>query len=428
MTVSQIVKTAENKADVKNTDFITYEDKLNILNDAYRQVYQESINAGEQFFLKKINISHGQKLPEDFWTIQEVFDSTNTIFRSRIPRLNASNLCGYDIVNDKFVLRGYRSAELIYNPKPVYLTFPGKAVKTKLRASVNVVDYYKDRYLTSSYDAESGRYEWVVYQGEATATNTIGSWVTDYSVDAAFIRQDYVVFALTNTVRYVDFNGNTIKEVGDSAAPAYPILGIDEIFFAYNSDILKSIYNIDDVEMFLISAEAENLVTTHLKVYSEYTNKLYVNEISDKNYLTVVDSDGAVTRICEITNSDIFLLHYDDAEWVYYNINGIPHVVTDQGDTTIKREGRNAIGSTDDYLAIKDGYWTHFSPVPDTDISWPNNAYYTYLSALVALEFIKRLEGNIDSINIEVEEERFWKTIHRDNSQYVVIKDNGYFG
>jgi hypothetical protein len=129
----------------------------------------------------------------------------------------------------------------------------------------------------------------------------------------------------------------------------------------------------------------------------------------------------------EVPGTGLGLFHYDDAEWIYTNIGGMPLAITDQGITKLKKVGFGKfVYGTDDYLTIKNGVYTHISPMPDTDMSYPNNTYYDYLSALVALEFIKRLEGNVDSINIEVAEERFYDTIHRDNFQSRSIMINNY--
>lgn len=411
MTASQIIKTAEAKADVRDTNFIPYNDKLNILNDCYKQMYQESINVGEQFFLKSIVLSDGQKLPDDFYTVREVLD-TGPFRPDIIPRMNASTQFGYDLVNDRFILKGFTTAKVVYNPKPIYLTFPGKNVPTKISSSENVVAYYKNIYAVYSEGMLS------VVDSENNQITSFQLPTENFVLSDTALRPDYIMVrnAVPDGDVYtdvLDYDGNLVNRYDNS----YILHGIDDCFILVPEGTGYDILNVEDRAI----GHTENLP----QLYSEYTNTLYF-VLEDGIYK---DEDGELVKIGENPSQDehIGLLHYDDAEFIYYNLSTRPEVISDQGITSIRKEGYGCIYGNNDYLAVRNHVWTHFSPVPDTDVSWPNNAYYTYLSALVALEFIKRLEGNVDSINLDVEEERFYKTIKRDNSQYIVMKDFGYF-
>lgn len=432
MLASQIIKTAEHKADVKNTDFIPYEQKMQILNDCYKQMYQECINCGEQFFLKRINLSDGQKLPNDFYTIQEVY-TPQTLYKSIIPRMNGSNQFGYDIVNDKFVLHGYTDAVVVYNPKPIYLTFQGQSVPTKVKG--DVVAYYKNKYLVKT---ENVLY---IVDSENEEIGNIQLPTSDFTLEKTYIRDDYVVvvdsYQSYNIATYYDFEGNILETVDHCGV----IQGVDDVFYGNSIEFQDTyegftINNFESVEMGKVIWKAESSILIENVIYSEYTNTAYMVSEEGKIYTATVTEPYAeevnVSEINEIgkvvQSVDIGLVHYDEAEFIYYDLLGRPKVISDQGVTDIKKEGYKCIYGTNDYLAYKNGAWVHFSPIPDTEMSYPNNAYYTYLSALVAMEFIKRLEGNTDSINMQIEEERFYKTIKRDNSQYFTIKDvGGYF-
>lgn len=408
MTVSQILKTAEHKADVKNTNFIDYQQKLEILNNAYRQVYQEAINAGEQFFLKKISISDGQKLPEDFYTVQEVLTNDNVFaYNSLVPKMNGSNRIGYDIVNDRFILKGYRSVTLVYNPKPIYLTFPGKTVETKIPYSTYILDYWKNYFLCR--EDEEG-----VYTVRNEENSVLSTFNYSDPFEKAYIRDGFIYLGYNDLYNVIDYEGNVVVTGLDGTL----IPGIDTVVaLAPDGRVLKN-----GSTLFEIPLDEYTLVGAY---YSELTNTLY---FTDRSKLYAAGVDGVV-ELFETDVAGIGLMHYDDAEWVYADIGRLPKAFTDQGETSLPAIGTtfNVYYSSDDYLITKNGFYAHVSPIPDTDISWPNNVYYTYLSALVAFEFIRRLEGNVESINLELEERRFFKTIHRDNSQSYVIKDFGYF-
>jgi hypothetical protein len=234
------------------------------------------------------------------------------------------------------------------------------------------------------------------------------------------------VLARQDAVYAYDFEGNKLFE-DDRIGNLVP--AIDTCVMVAEGEDETTWIKTVDTEDKLLQIPTEFLEHEGDYVYSEYSNTLYANLYNletGKHFIGIVNEDG-YQEMEEVPGAGLGLFHYDDAEWIYTNIGGMPLAITDQGITKLKKVGFGKfVYGTDDYLTIKNGVYTHISPMPDTDMSYPNNTYYDYLSALVALEFIKRLEGNVDSINIEVAEERFYDTIHRDNFQSRSIMINNY--
>ena len=435
MIASQIVKNAEHKADVKNQDFIPYEQKLEILNNAYKQIYQAAINEGEYYFIKKVELSDGDYLPNDFYTISEVKEVGGYFTNSIIPRMSFTKKYGYEIVNDRFVLKGYDTAVVYYNPKPTYLTFPGKEVTTKIPSNINIVDYYGNLFLASE-NIENGINVSVLTEENEIVSN-FGIELSS-TVEKLYIRDNFIFVFWVQAeeqggqpigiphINAYNFEGNKLFEE-DRIGNLIPAIDTC-VMMAEDEDETVWIKTIDTEDKLLqIPNEFPGYDGDY--VYSEYSNTLYANLYNvgtAKNFIGIVNEDG-YQEMEEVPGAGLGLFHYDDAEWIYTNIGGMPLAITDQGITKLKKVGFGKfVYGTDDYLTIKNGVYTHISPMPDTDMSYPNNTYYDYLSALVALEFIKRLEGNVDSINIEVAEERFYDTIHRDNFQSRSIMINNY--
>ena len=439
MIASQIILKARQMADLNNSSFISYDEEIQLLNDAYRQVYNDAIFAGEKYFVKQIDIADGDILPNDFFTIQEVVDNVGDI----IPRKTVSGF-GYDLVNDRIVLKGVGNAKLRYYPKPVYLTYPGKPVETNVEG--DIVAYYKNNYVTLQYDDETNITLLTIKDSE---NNILGNiqipqiktlFNVDYSlsIEKIFIRADYVAVNLSVTPQgsdtvggliYYDYDGNEIDfKIGN-----YLIEGVDEIYYTENivSDTYEgfSITNIEGYSLgsFLIP---KNTYIVQNLIYSEYTNTIYF--ITDDGKIYSAKVAGEDTEVIEIGQEDgqeydLGILHYDNAEFIYFDLLSRPKVISDQGTQEIKKEGLYCKYGVNDYLAKKNRKWIHFSPIPDTEVSWPNNAYYSYLSAILAYYFTVRAEGNVAAIPLEQEKERFMKMVRRDASQVLVMKDFGYF-
>lgn len=439
MTASQIILKAKQMADLSNSSFISYEEEIQLLNDAYKQVYNDAIFAGEKYFVKVKDIANGDILPNDFFTVQEVVDNVGDI----VPRMTVGDY-GYDLVNDKIVLKGIRSAKLRYYPVPTYLTYPGKPVETGVTG--NVVAYYKNYFVTAEYNEDNEITSLTIKNDEDNIlgniqipqTKTLFNVEYSLTIEKIFIRADYVAINLSVTPQgsdtvggliYYDYDGNEIDfKIGN-----FLIEGVDEIYYTENiiSDTYEgfSIMNIEGYSLgdFLIP---KNTYLIQNLIYSENTNTIYFIVDNGKIYSAKVA--GEDTEVIEIAQEnmqsyDLGILQYDNAEFIYFDLFSRPKVVSDQGVQEIKKEGLYCKYGVNDYLAKKNRKWIHFSPIPDTDISWPNNTYYSYLSAILAYYFTVRAEGNVAAIPLEQEKERFMKMVRRDASQTRVMKDFGYF-
>ena len=70
---SQIIERAERLADISNTDFLTYKEKGQYLQDAWTSVYQQLINKGDKQFVKEVELMNsGSSVGE--WTEYELPD------------------------------------------------------------------------------------------------------------------------------------------------------------------------------------------------------------------------------------------------------------------------------------------------------------------------------------------------------------------
>ena len=129
---SDIVKRAEQLADIENSDFISFAEKIALLNEAYQTIYQKSINKDVNSFIKYINTRNKViQLPRDFYQLKAVTLGRDKDVKVIMRRpANASfNTLSYDMINNTLQINGEIMGGTIcveYYPVPSTLTFPNK--------------------------------------------------------------------------------------------------------------------------------------------------------------------------------------------------------------------------------------------------------------------------------------------------------------
>ena len=125
--ISDIVKAAKQIADLENSDFISWNENVRLLNEAWTAVHQKLINKGDFTFVNEMNITKEQPLPEDFYQVLSVLDNYNTPIGRYSIGMNDSQIW-YKIINNKIILNGLNSAKLTYFTKPQFLTYPADTI------------------------------------------------------------------------------------------------------------------------------------------------------------------------------------------------------------------------------------------------------------------------------------------------------------
>ena len=83
---SDIIKRAEQLADLENSQFISFSEKIALLNEAYTSIYQKSINHDVNSFVKYINTRNNViQLPPDFYQLKAITMSSGNNGRFVTP-------------------------------------------------------------------------------------------------------------------------------------------------------------------------------------------------------------------------------------------------------------------------------------------------------------------------------------------------------
>ena len=132
--ISDIVKAAKQIADLENSDFISWNENIRLVNEAFTAVHQKLINKGDMTFVDEMNITKEQPLPEDFYQVLSVLDNYHTPVPRYSIGMNDSQIY-YKLINNKLILNGLQSAKLTYFTKPQFLTYPADTIVDALPLS-----------------------------------------------------------------------------------------------------------------------------------------------------------------------------------------------------------------------------------------------------------------------------------------------------
>ena len=74
MKTSDLYRRARQLADLEGSDFITWNEAINCINEAYVGLYEKLINIGDNSFMKSYHMKDKvEKLPKDFWQLKGVY-------------------------------------------------------------------------------------------------------------------------------------------------------------------------------------------------------------------------------------------------------------------------------------------------------------------------------------------------------------------
>lgn len=403
---SDIVKRAMSLADIENSDFISFAEKIALLNEAYQTLYQKGLNKDVNAFVRYINTRDKViQLPRDFYQLKAVTLGRDKDVRVILRRpANASfNILSYDMINNTLQINGETSGGTIcveYFPVPTTLTFPNVTKSLELQ---NVLDMHKDIYL------------------EQDDTDVYIKSLSD-----------------TDYAKKVEFTTT-------------PSVAIPELLIHMEDDFITFS---DSITQYLFNLNTEQVVETNLPVVI-YEHKTYLYDSTNKKLL--IPGLNIVVEDLEIDlhNCTINILSKDKTKYVGQNYNGglfingthqdfnaskmfywndlvylsngstllaVYHFDRDFTENTLLDEAAISIVDIDDntgygYLGKRLNKYNLVSFFDDTQLNFPNNTYFVFMSYLLALAFKSKQGSDTSQLAVQLDkaEEAFYDTLARDD-------------
>ena len=333
--ISDIVKAAKQIADLENSDFISWNENIRLLNEAWTAVHQKLINKGDFTFVNEINIGKEQELPSDFYQVLSILDNYHTPVPRYSIGMNDSQIW-YKLINNKLILNGLQSAKLTYFTKPQFLTYPADTIVDALPLEAGeVIKFACDNYA-----------------------------LTNKSVWD--IKEASVVRAAAETDVYVDAYGRTYS------ATEKPIFYPDGRCFKLTStectDINCKVAYSDDIE---------NITFDGVYYYVRYSSNGNINVFEQGNSTNIDVYEGFSSNI------------YFNNEHKFYIKDGV--VFVDDIPMYDASIYNNKVYMLKIDLNTGYGLFTNnnkiLSIAVDTELSLPNNLYYNVLAYMLAFSY-----------------------------------------
>ena len=393
-------------ADIENSDFISFAEKIALLNEAYQTIYQKGLNKDVNAFVRYINTRDKViQLPRDFYQLKAVTLGRDKDVRVILRRpANASfNTLSYDMINNTLQINGETSGGTIcveYFPVPTTLTFPNVTKNLELQ---NVLDMHKDIYLEQEdVDVYVKSLSDTYYVKKVEFTTTPSVAIPELLIH---MEDDFITFS-DSTTQYL-FNLNTEQIVETN----FPVVIYEHKTYLYDSTNKKLLIPglsivVEDLEIDLGNCTISILSKDKTKyVGQNYSGGLFINGThQDFNASKMFYWNGLVY----LSNGSTLLAVY--------------HFDRDYTENTLLDEAIVSVVDIDDntgygYLGKRLNKYNLVSFFDDTQLNFPNNTYFVFMSYLLALAF-KSKQGSDTSqlaMQLDLAEEAFYDTLARDD-------------
>ena len=333
--ISDIVKAAKQIADLENSDFISWNENIRLLNEAWTAVHQKLINKGDFTFVNEMNIGKEQELPSDFYQVSSILDNYHTPVPRYSIGMNDSQIW-YKIINNKLILNGLQSAKLTYFTKPQFLTYPAETINDALPLSEGeTIKFACDNYALTNKNV------WDIKEASIVRAAT----ETDVYVDA----YGRTYSATEKPIFYPD--GRCFKLTLDSCTDP-------KCKVAYSDDIENITF--DGVYYYVRYSSNGNINVfeqdnpTNIDVLEGFSSNIYFNN-EHKFYIkdNVVFVDDIPMYDASIYNNKVYMLKID------------------------LNTGYGLFTNNNKILSI----------AVDTELNLPNNLYYNVLAYMLAFSY-----------------------------------------
>lgn len=462
---SDVIKKAKQLADLENSDFISWNESITLLNDAYQNVYQKSINKGNNDFVRVIQTSEKCiNLPRDFYQLKALTLKQDRFVTPimRRPQNGSFDDLSYDIYNNTLLINGFSSGTIIleYYPTPLTLTLPNKdeVIDLPIGSDETLVGAYKNVYFVRRTDKEdpskplyNKTYIVAINRdtGEEAKVAEQSLYAEEYTVseNILFSIGDYVLFTGIHHDKdgpetYVDYDCVIRLNIVDFS------LVVQDRKGKYGYGALA--FNFYDDTECNITAEAysgKKRITSATIYGKDYDLKANNVMIPEKAFITVLSKD---MKHAFSLDSEYLYLYIDGKQMDY--TNKVMHVMGDSAylqqssnknycvmldintneKTSLIPPSKKPIWGTVGfdkqtgygyYYFLGDSKIVIHSFLEDTELNFPNNMFFNYLAYSLALSFKVKQGSDISAFMplLETAENAFYDSLTKDDWSFTRI-------
>lgn len=471
-TTKDIVNRATQLADLENSDFVSWNENINLLNESWQKIYQQLIDNGDKTFIKEFETvaSNKIKLPCDFYQLfaVELVPSCRQVLRKAKSEPESS--LTYDIENDYLILYGTVSEKvrIKYLPTPQTLTLQNvtKDINADFNAIENqyadttwknhFVDCYKNKYLNIR-SANDKTYNYIeIYDKDSQTTKNTYLGTADIITNAVMNAKNKVycsTYSKDNVAhKIIKLPSDPVDEINVDSKSSSCLLKRDKDIGAIviKGSVIK-IYINDDMREFDISKRVnadiidnivldgkgiatfesfeDNYISLLLPTFEGNKNKWIQLDIDYTNNLSVTETIPFETldfgnrntykRYSNVVDGELCI----STKNMFY-VNGFGLFNNDDYEVI----GVNELNNDNGYgISIYDTYDTEHilmhSCFVDTTLLYPNNVYFNFMAILLAISYKIKQNGDVTNLSTKYGEmeAQYFDSLSRDVNNVVRI-------
>ena len=457
---SDVIKKAKQLADLENSDFISWNESITLLNDAYQNIYQKSINKGNNDFVRVIQTSEKCiNLPRDFYQLKALTlkqDRFNTPIMRR-PQNGSFDDLSYDIYNNTLLINGYSSGTIIleYYPTPVTLTLPNEdeVIDLPIGSDETLVGAYKNVYFVKRTDKEDSTKplynktyivainrdtgeeakvaEQSIYNEGYVISNDILFSIGDYVLFTGIHHgsigpgtyNDYDCVILLNIVDFSLYFQDRKDKYGNYLANAFSFYDDSkcDLFIDSNRVYSATIYgNYYDISNNGVVVSAKSLITILSK------DMKHAFSIDSERLDLYLDGEKVTSgKIMHVMGDSVYLQSISKNYCTMLNIS------TNEKTSLIAPSKKPIWGTVGFdkqtgygyYYLLGDSKIVIHSFLEDTELNFPNNMFFNYLAYSLALSFKVKQGSDISAFMplLETAENTFYDSLTKDDWSFTRI-------
>ena len=407
MKTSDLFKRAKQLADLEGSDFISWNEAVNCINESNVGLYEKLINMGDNSFVKSYRTTkEEEELPEDFWQLKGVFlwNNGNLQTINRRADNNGTHHLSYELRNGKLYLFGNPNDVLVeYFPKPEKLYFKPHDVAISLDTTKEYLDCHKHTFLYKDTDeSENETLSIIDLDGIKTSKNFLQIAHTD--IVSAYITENFVFIITENDMTIYDImSGYSATVTG-----YVPLITESGKEFVIDTEGVIKYFHIGNSSISTSEVNVAEIIAG---------GEFYVCDDNFTDFFYILDDD--VMHNGEATNAGaVKKIIYSEKSCYALGDTGFASINENDAITLIE----NSTGLNVGFIGIDErtgyGYCTkkfgayYVCPYcEDTPLNYPNSTYFQIISYILAIDFkskqgadITLLQNQLDMISQTFEE------------------------
>ena len=417
MNTSDLFRRAKQLADLEGSNFISWNEAENCINESYVGLYERLINMGDNSFVESFHTAEKEvELPRNFWQLKGVYLWNNGNLQTINRRADNSGIhhLSYEMRNGKLYFFGNPNDILVeYYTKPKYLTMPpsDEEVSMELPEGAVILACYAHTFVYKTQDAEEND---IICVYDLDGIKNAYDIFETFEESAMWINKDFVFTLIDGDLSVYDLATGETYSFADSI-PLVTESG--ELYVINDNYVCELLFN------------GDSYAIRQIKEYTLDSGALYyVCDDNFDDYYCIVDAASGKTiyHNGEETEQNARNIIYAKERCYYVVMNKAGYLDAD-GNHLVKA----GIGSPVGFISINEntgyGYCTQkynklwvCAYCEDTVLDFPNSFYFQMLSYLLAIAFRSKQGADISilSSQLEMVSQTFEDTLGSDAFQF----------